>query len=238
MSLQPIWLRENSAPHAFPDVELALKQPNGLLAVGGDLGEQRLLCAYVRGIFPWFSEGQPILWWAPNPRTVIFPDEVKVRRSLRKVLRRKIFDIRVDQAFSDVIRACAAPRSKQNDTWITNDMVRAYEKLHELGYAHSIEAWRDGILVGGLYGVAIGRVFFGESMFSRETDASKTALIHLCALEFDLIDCQLPSGHIHSMGGRDLPRYEFTALLADSCGLRPTPSVLGPAVPQKNCSSP
>jgi len=228
MTLQPIWLMNDSAPNAFPDVELALKQPNGLLAVGGDLGVERLLCAYVRGIFPWFSEGQPILWWAPNPRTVIFPTEVKVSRSLRKVIRRETFEIAIDRTFTEVIRACAAPRSGQNDTWITNDMVQAYEGLHELGYAHSVEAWRDGKLAGGLYGVAIGGIFFGESMFSREAGASKAALVHLCALGFDLVDCQLPSDHIYSMGARDLPRIEFTRLLAQHCGRRPTPSVLGP----------
>ena len=232
MSLQPIWLMENIAPDAFPDVDLALTQPNGLLAIGGDLGAQRLLCAYVRGIFPWFSEGQPILWWAPNPRTVIFPAELKVRRSLRKTIRQGRFEVRIDQAFGEVIRACAAPRRSQNDTWITDGMVEAYEVLHALGYAHSIEAWRGGELVGGLYGVAMGRAFFGESMFSREPDASKVALAHLCSLDFDLVDCQLPSDHIYSMGARDVPRYEFTALLSRLCGPRPRRSVLGPPEPE------
>lgn len=229
MSLQPIWLMENSAPDAFPDVELALTQPNGLLAVGGDLRPERLLCAYRRGIFPWFSDGQPILWWTPNPRTVLLPDEIRIRRSLRKVIRQERFEIRVNHAFEQVIRACSAPRKQQNDTWITSEMVDAYVSLHRAGFAHSIEAWTGDELVGGLYGVAIGRVFFGESMFSRAADASKVALVHLAGLDFDLIDCQLPSAHLYSMGARDLPRIDFTSALARLCPTPTTPSALGPS---------
>lgn len=213
MTLQPIWITEDAPVHAFPDVDYAMIQPNGLLAVGGDLSPARLLHAYQRGIFPWFSEGQPILWWAPDPRAVLLADALKVSRSLRKTLRREKFRVTFDRAFGQVIRDCAAPRARQNDTWITNDMIEAYCALHERGFAHSVECWEDGELVGGLYGVGIGRVFFGESMFSRSSDASKVALAKLCETDYELIDCQLPSDHLKRLGAIDLPRRQFMTLL-------------------------
>jgi leucyl/phenylalanyl-tRNA--protein transferase len=214
MTLQPIWITEDAPVHAFPDVSFAMIQPNGLLAVGGDLSPGRLLHAYRQGIFPWFSDGQPILWWAPDPRAVLLPEAIKISRSLRKTLRREVFQVTFDRAFPRVIEACAAPRSRQNDTWITNPMVAAYCELHARGLAHSVECWRDGALAGGLYGVAIGKIFFGESMFSRVSDASKVALASLCQSDFELIDCQLPSEHLKRMGAIDMPRREFMNRLA------------------------
>jgi leucyl/phenylalanyl-tRNA--protein transferase len=214
MTLQPIWITEDAPVHAFPDVSFAMIQPNGLLAVGGDLSPGRLLHAYRQGIFPWFSDGQPILWWAPDPRAVLLPEAIKISRSLGKTLRREVFQVTFDRAFPRVIEACAAPRSRQNDTWITNPMVAAYCELHARGLAHSVECWRDGALAGGLYGVAIGKIFFGESMFSRVSDASKVALASLCQSDFELIDCQLPSEHLKRMGAIDMPRREFMNRLA------------------------
>jgi leucyl/phenylalanyl-tRNA--protein transferase len=214
MTLQPIWITEDAPVQAFPDVSFAMIQPNGLLAVGGDLSPGRLLHAYRRGIFPWFSDAQPILWWAPDPRAVLLPEAIKISRSLGKTLRREVFQVTFDRAFPRVIEACAAPRSRQNDTWITNPMVAAYCELHARGLAHSVECWRDGALAGGLYGVAIGKIFFGESMFSRVSDASKVALASLCQSDFELIDCQLPSEHLKRMGAIDMPRREFMNRLA------------------------
>ena len=214
MTLQPIWLTEDAPVHAFPDVDYAMIQPNGLLAVGGDLSPARLLHAYKRGIFPWFSDAQPILWWAPDPRAVLLPRAIRVSRSLRKTLRREVFQVSFDRAFPQVIRACAAPRAHQNDTWITGPMIDAYCALHARGFAHSVECWQDGELAGGLYGVAIGKVFFGESMFSRVTDASKVALATLCGCGYELIDCQLPSDHLKRMGATEIPRREFMELLS------------------------
>ncbi len=209
------WLR---ADDPFPPVETALSAPNGLLAAGADLSPQRLLDAYARGIFPWFNPGEPILWWSPDPRMVLFPHEFKPSRSLRKRLRRRDYEVRVDTAFRQVMLACAAPRSGQRGTWITAQMVDAYVRLHTLGYAHSVETWIDGELAGGLYGVAIGRVFYGESMFTRVTDASKIALAHLVAQLSDwgygLIDCQMSTRHLASLGAREIPRGEFTAWLS------------------------
>ena len=219
MSLQPIWITDDAPPGAFPDVEFALTQPNGLLAVGGDLGPERLMCAYRRGVFPWFSEGQPILWWAPDPRAVLFPDDMHIARSLRKTLRRRGYRVTMDRAFERVVRCCAAPRSMQNDTWITHAMIDAYCRIHELGHAHSVETWDREQLVGGLYGVSIGRVFFGESMFARATDSSKVALAHLCRAGYHLIDCQLPNDHLTRLGAVNLRRREFTALLDQWCEL-------------------
>jgi leucyl/phenylalanyl-tRNA--protein transferase len=213
MTLQPIWITEDAPTHAFPDVDNAMIQPNGLLAVGGDLSPARLLHAYQRGIFPWFSDGQPILWWAPDPRAALFPRAIKISRSLRKTLRREVFQVSFDRAFPQVIQACAAPRGQQNDTWITSRMIDAYCELHSHGFAHSVECWKDGHLAGGLYGVAIGKVFFGESMFSRVSDASKVALAALCRSGYELIDCQLPSDHLKRMGAIDLPRRQFMRLL-------------------------
>ncbi len=204
------WLR-GDAP--FPPIERALDEPNGLLAAGGDLSPERLLSAYRLGIFPWYSEGQPILWWSPDPRMVLFVDELKVARSLRRAVDKRRFDIRVDTAFAAVIDACAAPRPGQRGTWITGTMVDAYVQLHRLGYAHSVEAWDGATLAGGLYGISIGRMFFGESMFARATDASKIALVHLADIlkrrDMPLIDCQQDTAHLARLGARPISRKEF-----------------------------
>jgi leucyl/phenylalanyl-tRNA--protein transferase len=199
-------------------VGAALNEPNGLLAVGGDLAPLRILAAYRRGIFPWYSAGGPILWWSPNPRMVLFPAELNISRSLTKTLRNLAYTVRLDTAFADVIRACATiPRDGQPGTWITTEMQSAYNELHHLGYAHSVETWIDGKLVGGLYGIALGRVFYGESMFSRARDASKIALAHLCIyldrLGFGIIDCQMETTHLASLGARPIPRDDFIAAL-------------------------
>ena len=204
------WL-DGDAP--FPPVESALRRPNGLLCAGGDLSPQRLLEAYRHGIFPWFSEGEPILWWSPDPRMVLFPAEVKLSRSLTRTLRRGRYAVRLDSAFAAVIRECSLPRPGQDGTWITAQMQQAYVRLHELGHAHSVEAWIDGQLAGGLYGMAIGRAFYGESMFSRVSDASKIALAHLARyLErqgFAVIDCQMKTAHLASLGAREIRRSEL-----------------------------
>ena len=215
--MQLFRIAPNSSPDAFPDPELALDRPNGLLATGGDLDSRRLLCAYRRGIFPWFSDGQPILWWSPDPRAVLWPDTLRIGRTLRRRMRREAFTVTVDTAFDRVIRECAAPRPGQDGTWITREMVDAYARLHRAGHAHSVECWRGAELAGGLYGVAIGRAFFGESMFSRVTDASKVALVHLCALGFGLIDCQLPNPHLARLGAVEVDRRRFLALLDEFC---------------------
>jgi len=217
VTLQPIWLTDDAPPGAFPDVEYALTQPNGLLAVGGDLNIERLLCAYRRGIFPWFSEGQPILWWSPDPRAVLFPEALRISRSLRKSLRNRGYVVTEDRAFEEVVSACAAPRAEHPDTWITAPMHAAYCALHGAGHAGSIEVWHDGTLVGGLYGVRIGAVFFGESMFSRERDASKVGLVHLCGAGYRLIDCQLPTPHLATLGTRMIRRRRFIELLDRWC---------------------
>lgn len=197
----------------FPPVASALPEPNGLLAAGGDLSPKRLLDAYSRGIFPWFNEGEPILWWSPNPRMVLFPAELRISRSLRKTLNRHAFEVRADTAFRQVMEGCAAPRRGQGGTWITPAMIRAYTQLHELGFAHSVETWVEGRLTGGLYGVALGKVFFGESMFSRQSDASKIALAHLVRQlsrwGVKMIDCQMKTSHLASLGAREIPREEF-----------------------------
>ncbi|MBZ0249900.1 MAG: leucyl/phenylalanyl-tRNA--protein transferase [Burkholderiales bacterium] len=216
-------------PHdPFPPVSKALRSPNGLLCAGADLSPARLLDAYSRGIFPWFSEGEPILWWSPHPRMVLFPAELKVSRSLRKAVAKGIFETRFDTAFAEVMRACAEPRDGQAGTWIVPEMVAAYTRLHELGFAHSVESWRDGRLAGGLYGILLGRVFFGESMFSRETDASKVALVKLVArleaLGVGLVDCQQATRHLASLGAREIPRREFAQRLAESIQYPPTGS--------------
>lgn len=212
------WLEPGADPDAFPPAAEALDEPPGLLAAGGDLSVERLLAAYRRGIFPWYSPGQPILWWCPDPREVLFPQQFHRSRSLSRRERRGDFEIRMDQAFAEVVGACAAPRARERGTWITPEMQAAYEQLHERGYAHSIEVWRDERLVGGVYGVRLGAVFFGESMFSREPDGSKLALSALAtrseSLGLQLIDCQMPSPHLASLGSRTLPREEFLALLA------------------------
>jgi leucyl/phenylalanyl-tRNA---protein transferase len=203
----------------FPPVDQALHQPNGLLAAGGDLMPERLLEAYRHGIFPWFSEGDPILWWSPDPRMVLFPSEFKISRSLRKTLLKNNYEVRVDSAFEQVMRACALPRDGQDGTWIQEDIIQAYVRLHHMGLAHSIETWMEGELVGGLYGVSLGRMFYGESMFSRKTDASKIALAHLTAQlkrwHFGMIDCQMNTPHLASMGAREIPRREFIMRLQE-----------------------
>ena len=205
----------------FPPVESALNEPegpNGLLAAGGDLSPQRLLAAYRLGIFPWSSPGEPLLWWSPDPRMVLFPNELKISRSFAKVLRNRTYEVRLDTCFARVMAECAAPRDGNPGTWISPDMQAAYCRLHELGYAHSVETWIDGDLAGGLYGVALGRAFYGESMFSRARDGSKIALAHLCRyLEqrgFAVIDCQMKTEHLASLGAREIPRREFAAGLA------------------------
>ncbi len=207
----------------FPPVEQALAEPNGLLAAGGDLSVRRLLEAYRCGIFPWFNVGEPILWWSPDPRMVLFPNEFKCSRSLKKRLANADYEVRVDTAFTEVMRSCAAPRQRQAGTWITTEMAAAYAGLHSLGYAHCVETWMEGQLVGGLYGVAIGRAFYGESMFSRRTDASKIALASLVEQlrrwGFGLIDCQMATSHLASLGAREIPRGEFVARLAGLTGM-------------------
>ena len=212
------WLRPEHPPEAFPPVEEALQEPNGLLCVGGDLSVERLLEAYRRGIFPWFSAGQPILWWSPDPRTVLYPGEFKVSRSLGKTLRNRGFRTTVDQAFEQVMERCADPTLRPEGTWISPQMRAAYRRLHELDYAHSFETWEGDQLVGGLYGVALGRMFFGESMFSVARDASKVALHALVqaslAQNVRLIDCQVDSEHLRSLGARSVPRREFMRELA------------------------
>lgn len=208
------------APHdPFPPPERALEEPNGLLAAGGRLDPASLLEAYRHGIFPWSSEGQPLLWWSPDPRMVLFVDEFKVSRSLRKRLRTGEYEVRVDTACAQVIRACAGPRRDQDGTWITDEIDSAYLALHRRGYVHSVETWVDGRLVGGLYGVALGRVFFGESMFASETDASKVALAHLVGIlreqDVPMIDCQQETPHLASLGARPISRARFAGLLAE-----------------------
>ncbi|MBK1640360.1 leucyl/phenylalanyl-tRNA--protein transferase [Chromatium okenii] len=210
-------------PAAFPDPEQALTDPNGLLAVGGELSTARLLHAYRRGIFPWFNPGDPILWWSPDPRLVLVPTQIHRSRSLTKRLRQAQFEVTIDGAFGRVIRHCAAPRTASGGTWLVPAMIAAYETLHHLGFAHSIEIWREQQLIGGLYGIALGRVFFGESMFSRASDASKIALVHLCeqlaAWDFGLIDCQMETEHLRSMGATLMSRSAFIQQLNQLCPL-------------------
>jgi len=209
------WLENND--DRFPDVELALTDPDGLLAVGGELSIARLINAYRSGIFPWYEEDQPVLWWSPNPRCVLYPDQIHVSRSLKKTLRKTHLKVTFDTAFNDVVAHCADLRDDQEGTWITSDIMTAFQQLHELGIAHSVEVWELADerlqLVGGLYGIAMGKVFFGESMFSRRTDASKIAMTHLCrqlqAWSFNLIDCQVHSEHLQSLGTIMMPRSEF-----------------------------
>lgn len=201
--------------YTFPPLEAA--SPEGLLAVGGDLNPDRLLSAYRQGVFPWFSDGQPILWWSPDPRAILYPADLHISRSLRKSLRTQGFEVTADRAFDDVIQRCAESRNAREGTWITSGMQEAYCTLHRMGYAHSVETWRNGQLVGGLYGLAIGKAFFGESMFSQITDASKTALValsvSLTAGGYHFIDCQVVSEHLNSLGAKAVPRYRFSSEL-------------------------
>jgi leucyl/phenylalanyl-tRNA--protein transferase len=212
------WLTLDGDREWFPPLEQALDEPEGLLAAGGDLSPTRLFAAYRRGIFPWYSAGQPVLWWAPDPREVLVPNEFRCARSLRKTLRNRGFEVTFDRDFAAVVDACAARREHSAGTWITPEMRAAYCELHTRGRAHSVEVRLNGALVGGLYGVLMGRVFFGESMFSRERDASKVALARLAeravVAGLQLIDCQLPTPHLRSLGSKPMPRVEFSALVA------------------------
>lgn len=217
----PCWLDPDDPELWFPRVELALREPDGLLAVGGDLSEDRLLLAYRSGIFPWYGPGQPILWWSPDPRLVLYPAHLHVTRSLAKTIRKAAFHVTLDRAFEAVISACAEPRPGQAGTWITPEMMSAYCELHAAGYAHSVECWQDGRLAGGLYGVAIGRMFYGESMFARRTDASKVAFVGLVRQlqrwGFPLIDCQVHTTHLESLGAESIPRRDFIRTLEHAC---------------------
>ena len=225
--MQLTLLDPDQPQQAFPPLHKALKQPNGLLAFGGCLTPQRIVNAYRAGVFPWFNPGEPILWWSPDPRLVLFPEHLIIARSLAKTLRKQPFEIRYDTAFQQVMSACAAPRSEDSGTWITDDMLQAYQHLHQLGIAHSFEAWQDDELVGGLYGIAIGQVFFGESMFHRQTDASKVVFVHLVkqlsAWTYRLIDCQVSSDHLLSLGAEEIPRSRFADFLNQYCEQPPHP---------------
>jgi leucyl/phenylalanyl-tRNA--protein transferase len=222
------WFGTQTYAPDFPPVHLALTEPDGLLAAGGDLGTERLLHAYRHGIFPWYCEGQPILWWSPDPRTVLEPAKARVSRSLRRSLKRGGFTVTFDRDFAGVLAGCAAARRDGGGTWITREMNAAYEGLHRKGHAHSIESWHEGQLVGGLYGVAIGRMFFGESMFSRRSDASKVALVHLCRWlqewNYLLIDCQVHTEHLASLGAVTMSRKSFCAVVESATRQAPAPS--------------
>lgn len=219
---RPYWIPYHSPPHDFPPVEQALIHPDGLLAVGGDLTPTRLMIAYRRGIFPWYSEEQPILWWSPSQRMVLFPEHLKIARSLRKVIKKQRFHLTFDQNFRGVITACAQqPRPGQLGTWITDDMIEAYCQLHDYNFAHSVESWYEGQLVGGLYGIVLGKVFFGESMFSHVNDASKVAFVHfvhqLQRWGYELIDCQAHTHHLQHFGAFNIPREQYLRLLDHLC---------------------
>jgi len=215
------WISSDDPPDAFPEIESAFDIPDGLLAAGGDLSPERLLYAYRHGIFPWYDSGQPILWWSPDPRCVLRPHEFHVSKRLRRSLSRSKLDVSFNQAFSAVIAACAEDRIGQQGTWITDDMADAYSRLHQQGWAHSIEIWQENRLAGGLYGLAIGRAFFGESMFSRQTNASKAAMLALCQQmvlnDFEILDCQVESPHLVSLGASLMPRNKFAAVLRQAC---------------------
>lgn len=221
------WLAPSAGPDSLPDPGSAMRDPNGLLAAGGSLRPEWLLAAYRHGIFPWYEEGQPILWWCPDPRAVLRPAELKVSRSLRRTLRRRVYRVTADRAFDAVVDACAGPRRYTDATWITSDMAAAYKRMHALGWAHSFEAWAGEQLAGGLYGLQIGRVFFGESMFAKERDASKAAFV--LAVGFleqrgcALVDCQLPSSHLTSLGASLADREVFLRLLDELCEPAGTP---------------
>lgn len=216
-----VWLTADDPPQEFPPVANALREPAGLLAAGGDLSPERLLAAYRRGIFPWYDEGQPVLWWSPDPRCVFQKGDLHLARRLRRELRRSTAQVRFNTAFADVIRACAGPRRYEQGTWITSDMIDAYERLHRAGWAHSVEVWQDDKLIGGLYGLVIGRAVFGESMFSQRSNASKIALLALDRMladgTFGLIDCQVQSRHLTDMGASIMPRTGFVETLDSLC---------------------
>ena len=212
-------------PDWFPPLDQALRDPPGLLAAGGDLSPTRLLAAYQRGVFPWYSAQQPILWWSPDPRMVLYPNEFNLSRSLSKTIRNGPFVTQADTAFDATIRECAAPRHSGPETWLNEEMIRAYEQLYALGYGHSIETYHGDRLVGGLYGIRLGSIFFGESMFSRESDASKVAMARLVeecrARDIQVIDCQVASSHLASLGAREVSRNDFVALLKRHARLEP-----------------
>lgn len=216
----PFWLDPFDRA-AFPNVELAMTDPNGLLAVGGDLSTERLLTAYRSGIFPWYSAGQPMMWWSPNPRSVLFLNSLRISRSLKKSLRNTEYELRLNTDFDQVLKNCATSRRDGLGTWITQEMASAYNRLHRVGHAHSIEVWQHNKLVGGLYGIAIGKIFFGESMFSRIRDASKIALTALVKYleqhQFAFIDCQVESPHLNSLGARAIARPQFIKYLDIYC---------------------
>ena len=215
------WLSPDDPHDSFPAVNAALSEPDGLLAAGGDLSPDRLLIAYRQGIFPWYEEGQPLLWWSPDPRCVFLPGDFHLARRMKQEFRKTDAEIRVNTAFTDVVRACAGPRRSGQGTWITPDMLVAYEQLHRLGWAHSVEVWRSDKLCGGLYGLAIGKAFFGESMFSKSSNASKMALLYLAERlnsgDFKILDCQIHSAHLSGLGARVVPRPEFIELLQLAC---------------------
>lgn len=217
------WLDPRDPNQNFPPPHLAMRDPNGLLAIGGDLSTSRMLRAYSQGIFPWYNPDEPILWWCPDPRAVLRPDDLKVSRSLRKSIARKDYAVTFDRVFSDVLNACAGARAKSRGTWLGPDMQEAYCELHEQGHSHSVEVWREGTLIGGLYGISVGRVFFGESMFSHANDASKIALYYLCeqlkAWSYDLIDCQISSEHLTSLGAEEISRITFLQRLSQAVHL-------------------
>lgn len=221
----------------FPPTDRALDEPNGLLAAGGGLSSARLLDAYSRGIFPWFSDGDPVLWWSPDPRMVLETGDMHVSRSLRRRLRKRDYQVTMDRAFHEVLRHCASPREDQAGTWLLPPMIRAYGRLHDSGYAHSVEVWMGDEIAGGLYGVAVGRMFFGESMFSRQSDGSKIALAHLVAQlsrwSFPIIDCQMRTSHLASLGAFDMPRRQFQRLIDR---LVKEPATLGAWTPDEDLS--
>jgi leucyl/phenylalanyl-tRNA---protein transferase len=216
----------------FPPVERALKNPNGLLAAGADLSLERLIEAYRRGVFPWYSGNEPVLWWSPDPRMVLYCEELKVPRSLAKSVRNKGYEVRIDTAFREVLAGCASPRKGEAGTWLGQEMQAAYWRLHRAGYAHSFETWLGRDLVGGLYGVALGRMFYGESMFARATDASKVALVALVeelrARSFPMIDCQMSTPLLASLGAREIPRRAFLRALATLVNYREPPGKWSP----------
>lgn len=221
-------LNPNTPEQDFPPVTKALREPDGLLAIGGCLSQSRLLNAYRHGVFPWYNPGEPILWWSPDPRLILFPDQLVISRSLRKTLRKAIFSITFDQAFNEVITACADPRKDSTGTWITTAVNSAYNQLHKAGFAHSVETWQGDKLVGGLYGVALGQVFFGESMFHTQTGASKVAFAilveQLQSWGYRLIDCQVHTRHLESFGARQIDRNAFIKLLDQYCDIPVKPS--------------
>jgi leucyl/phenylalanyl-tRNA---protein transferase len=215
------WVADNIIGDSFPSVNSALRDPDGLLAIGGDLSVNRLLDAYRKGIFPWYSQGQPVLWWSPDPRCILIPEEIQISKSLKKLLRRNKFNITYNMAFDEVIRKCAEPRTGNPGTWITDEIICAYKELFKSKHIISVEVWHNKLLVGGLYGVTIGKVFFGESMFSTTSNASKVAIVNLShflkSKNYRLIDCQIHSTHLQTLGARLIPREEFINTLEHYC---------------------